>query len=53
MATQAFCDATDARDLDRELAEANAAYEQWLLELPRESCGQWSEVDESMLPAPF
>jgi hypothetical protein len=42
-----------ARDFDLELAEANASYEAWLLELPRhEPSGRWCE-DESMLPAPF
>lgn len=54
MTTQAFCDAEDARDLDAELIEANAAYERWLLELPRqEPNGQWCEDDASLLPAPF
>lgn len=30
----------------------DAAYEQWLMDLPRESCGAWSESDK-IIEAPF
>lgn len=54
MTTQYQLEAEEGRDLDAELVAANEAYEAWLLQLPREACGSWSEADNmALVDAPF
>jgi hypothetical protein len=52
MTTDYQLQSEECRDLEAEFIEANEAYERWLLELPRESCGVWNEADDVSLSLP-